>query len=197
MDQEREPGLQPQVHQTENRMDKVEVQMRALPPIQLQPQLARAPLASYMPRAARLRHAENRNQALLDVVLLTHLLNQVVLARGRTAQVDDRPARGLREGARLVPDMRAHLLHVLLEVFPQNLSAPQILLHELSRIQRAQAALQPQPIPSAHYARDFFVMPPYKCFHATAVLLPDFCFHTPTLSLRPSASIPTVAAEPL
>ena len=180
----RKPGLQPQVHQPELGVLKIEIVVQALARFQLEVELMRGVIAADEIGQARFHAIEDPDQTLGDAVTRGELTRQGVLPLGRRVQIAHRPPTAPGKSVRGIPHAVAQRRSVPTEVFEQHPRFAQVAKHEARLVEISQATPQPQAVETTDYSRDIPAVFRQKTFNATAMMSSRFCFHTSTLSPR-------------
>jgi hypothetical protein len=104
LQQEGKPGLQAQVEEAQLFMQKVEVEVDALAPLQFEFEPFGDVVAAGEPGAAGFDATEHRDQAGADAITLGDLTGERLLGGAAGGQVDHRPLLGLGQRHRALTD---------------------------------------------------------------------------------------------
>lgn len=151
LDLEGEPGLRPQVHETELGVDEVEVEMET--PVPTVDELGTVEDAAELALEgqARLEGGEDADETTVDAVAACD--GQGLLAlwiTGATGagllEVLEGPTRGSRQGLAGIDDLAALAQHEVLEVLDQDADLGEIAVHGAPRKERHEVTAKDEPV---------------------------------------------------
>jgi len=182
VNEEWEPGLEAHVHQAEDGMHEVEVEVGAFAPVEPEVEFFVGAAAADEPGAARLDATEHGEEALAHRVLVEDLGGEALLVQGARAQVMDLAARGLSGERGGVADALGDGAQVGFEVLVEDAGAHEVVVHGLLAIEGAQGALEAHAVQAADNARDMGVMFVQEGKGATVGFLVGVFVHKLTLA---------------
>jgi hypothetical protein len=150
---ERQPGLQAHVHEAEDRVDHVVVQVLALAVGVEQFQLALA-VAADVVAPAGLDGGQHADQPPTDAVPPGDLAGPAFLGARRTGQVNDRPAGPLGRRQRTGPHLLAELVGVVAEVLEESSAVAEEAEQADGVGQHPQRPAEPKPVPTGELTHD-------------------------------------------
>jgi hypothetical protein len=168
LDQKGEPGLEPQVEQAQSLVKKVEVEVHALAPLELEFQFFGFPIAPDKPGTAGFDGAQYGDQAALDPVLARDVAGQTLFVIAMALEVDHAPTAVLGQGGGRLADALGRADDQGLEVLEEELLRKQVILHDRGMVEAAQGGLHAHPIKTLQKANDFFTQLRYKGVGGTA-----------------------------
>src|SRR5579863_2686758 len=168
MNRKRQPGLQPQVHKPQSRMQHVEVIMRALPPEHAQFEPQGLGVRADFKRDAGLDTFEDADQPFGHLVGLGDRQSQFLLRIGTTVQIGHRAPRLDGNLFRGFYDLLGEALRPLLEVFQEHSLLPKKTPEAAQARQPADRSAKTDPVEAVQNAQDVFLVLFDKLMHGAA-----------------------------
>ncbi len=169
LDRHRQPGLQTDVHQAKFPVHKVEVHKQALANRRDQLQVFRLSVLADGERATRLHGSQHAHQALLDAVLSSDALRDLLLRLRRRRQINERATMMLGKLMGVLLHAIRQALHELGKILVQYTMGCQKGVETVEILQRPQCPAKQHAVEPRQYAADFLRMTLQKRLHGGAL----------------------------
>ena len=167
---EREPGLNPHVHEAEDRVQQVVVDMEALARTQLESALLQVWRSVVLEAHAGLDGLERADQPrLFQRMLREQLARQILFARAARGEVEHRASLTLRLSQCRLPDPLAGAQREVLEVEQADLRTGKEHVHASLAHQRQQRAAKHEAVESRQHTGDERGVTGYEGLHGSVL----------------------------
>ncbi len=160
-----QPGLQSYVHQAKLVIEKIKIEMLALPCLGHQLCLFAIAVATNAERTARLHACQNAHQPGCDVLPLNHVAHELFLRFFRRTQVNQGPTMLSSHLLRAFFYALRKALHKRSEVFVKNLLTRQKPIHAFNVTDGTQVAAEKHAVESCYTTDDSVSVPFHKSLH--------------------------------